>query len=443
MKRPNILLILTDQQHHGMMRCADNPWLDTPNMDRLAARGTRFSRTYCTNPVCIPSRFSLFTGRMPSAIGMRANDDSDDLARFDDAQIRACLGHRMRDAGYRTVYGGKVHCPIGLTAERLGFDYLCQDDRDRLAVEAADFVRNAPAEPWMLVTSFINPHDICLKAIQAFADTEGERAILRVLAQDVAEMEAAGEPPPGVDEATFFDTLCPPLPANHEPQAEEPELIRAVLDERPFKRKAREQWGEREWRLHRWCYHRLTERVDRQIGVVLDALERGGQRDDTIVIFTSDHGDHNGAHRLEHKTFFYEEAARVPLIVAGPGAPENTVVDDRLVSNGLDLLPTCLDYAGVAAPEHCRGRSLRPLLEDRSADWRDAVYGENCVGHMVAARDWKYVRYDSGAHAEQLYDLAADPGETRNHADDHPEILARMRERLDHHRREHARRALV
>jgi arylsulfatase A-like enzyme len=160
--------------------------------------------------------------------------------------------------------------------------------------------------------------------------------------------------------------------------------------------------------------------VDAQIGVVLKALRDSGQVENTVVIFTSDHGDHDGAHKLEHKGSFYEEAIRVPLIISQAGTTPSGVVDDgHLVSNGLDLLPTVCDYAGAAVPGELEGVSLRPLAEGRDVDeWRSRLAIECVTGRMVMSPRYKYMLYDSGAHREQLIDRVTDPGEMRNAAQD-------------------------
>ena len=433
--KPNILVLLTDQQSHHLMSCAGTPWLKTPHLDRLAAGGARFTRAYCSNPVCVPSRFSMFTGRRPSAIGLRGND-SNGLHAFTPAHEQASLGHLLRAAGYATWYGGKTHWPLGLTPERLGFTGFCTDERERLAVEAADHIHRQSGQPWAMVVSLINPHDICYQAIRAFPDDSAfNQQLLRNGAVELGCLDEALQPPLGVDYDTFLRDHLPPLPANHEVQTDEPALIREVLAQRPFKLAARQEWVERDWRLHRWAYARLMERVDRQIGVVLDALEASGQAKDTLVLMTSDHGDHDGSHRLEHKTFFYEEAVRVPWLMRLPGRiPAGRVEDSCLVATGLDLMATCCDYAGAALPGHCRGVSQRGVAENRSeASQRGQAFGENLVSCMLVEQSWKYVRYDSGAHAEQLYDLYTDPGESRNHAHDAANVgvLARLSQDLD------------
>ena len=412
--RPNILYVFTDQQQAGMMGCAGNPYVRTPAMDSIAANGVRFERAYCANPVCLPSRYSMMTGRMPGDVGIRSNPDGNRASIS--AQVQSTtMGWLLGEAGYDAAYGGKVHLPPGMSPEEMGFTYLTADQRDGLADASADFIRRERDRPFMLVSSFINPHDICFMAI---GDAGGDEVYGVNLDPErrVAELSALGEAlklPVGVSEQEFLDRICPPAPSNLEPQDPEPEAVGMIVDQRPFKRHARQSWSPERWRLHRWAYCRLTEMVDRQIGRVLDALRETGQEEDTVVIFSADHGDMDGSHRMEHKTVLYEEATRVPLIVSWKGVTHAGQVDrDHLVSNGLDLLPTICDYAGVVPPDDLEGVSLRPLVEGTPpGDWRARLHVESEFGHMVAAGRYKYVLYDEGRDGEQLIDLDSDPGE--------------------------------
>ena len=228
-------------------------------------------------------------------------------------------------------------------------------------------------------------------------------------------MDQALKSPPHLSEAEFFSSVCPPLPHNFEIQADEPEAISLMQARSPFKRKARACYSEEDWRRHRWAYARLTERVDEQIGQVLAALEENDLVDNTLVVFTSDHGDMDASHRMEHKTAFYDEAARIPLLMAGPGVERRNAVEYALVSNGLDLLPTFCAVAGLGPGAALEGRSLVPLFADGAvADWRESLPVESEIGQMILRRDYKYMRYYKGERREQLFDLAADPGEMRN-----------------------------
>jgi len=417
-RRPNLVFVFTDQQSAHMMSCTGNPWLKTPAMDRLAASGVRFDRAYCSDPVCVPSRFSLMTGRMPSEIALRSNDASH-IEAVPDHIKETGLGWLFRRAGYEPMYGGKVHLPK-LTPEDIGFDVLTGDQRDGLADACVEYLGQDHEKPFLLVASFINPHDICYMAIRDSMEDEKEKRLVSRGRIELERLDQALQLPEGVSEAEFFDKHCPTLPPNYEPQEDEPEAIRWLLSERPFKQKARERWPDERWRMHRWAYCRLTEMVDAQIGRVLDAIDERSDVENTVVIFSSDHGDLDSAHRMEHKTAFYEEPCRIPLIVSQPGTTAGGLVNNtHLVSNGLDLVPTLCDYAGIEVPTDLKGLSFRPLAEDRGRpDWRTRLPIESQLGQAVVTDRYKYILYDEGEGREQLMDLQEDPFETRNAARD-------------------------
>ena len=206
-KRPNILVIITDQQNATMMSCAGNRWLKTPNMDRLAASGVRFERAYSSVPVCIPSRFSLMTGRMPSEIHLRSND----LGTMTDIPIAVFeqgIGNTFKSAGYEAVYGGKVHLPR-MNIEELGFDYLTKDERDELADTCADYIRQEHEKPFFMVASLINPHDICYMAIRDFAESAFSKQLIENGVVEVATLDRALVIPEGVGHDEFFYRLLP------------------------------------------------------------------------------------------------------------------------------------------------------------------------------------------------------------------------------------------
>ncbi len=415
-RRPHILVILTDQQHAGMLSCARNPWLKTPHMDRLAGDGVRFERAYCANPVCMPSRFSMLTGRLPSGIGVETNDAGKpvDQSILDDA-----MGCVFRRAGYETVYGGKIHLPGPAGAkgriEPFGFDHISPADkegRDELVADCMRFLTRPHDKPFLLVASFINPHDICYMALNAYSRFTG-KATKPAPHQEC--LERAMAMPAGVTEERFWNELCPPLPANHAITENEPEAMTS-LDWRPFRAHVRANWTDKDWRLHRWAYARLTESVDAQIGRVLDGLRASGLERETLVVLASDHGDMDGSHRLEHKSMPYEEAVHVPFILSWKGVTRAGAVDrQHLVSTGLDLLPTICDYAGLRAPGGLPGRSVRKLAEGAAPrDWRTSLVIENEISRLLHMGHTKYVVYDRGSRREQFMDLDADPGELRN-----------------------------
>ena len=437
--RPNILFIMTDQQHAGMMSCMGNKWLKTPAMDRLAASGIRFERAYATNPVCVPSRFSLQTGLMPSVIGMGQNEDSAQVT-VTEAIIEQSLGPLFQKAGYETVYGGKVHLPKMMNnLERLGYRNLTSNSRGELAKACAEFLKGPHSKPFLLFASFINPHDICYMAINDYSRSLGKPPAGNVDSKTCeAVLDRARN---SGDINAFVQANCPPLPANHAVPEMEPECVtEKYLSVRPFRAYIRQNWTENQWRLHRWAYCRLTEMVDEEIGIVLDALREAGLEDNTLIVFTSDHGDMDGAHKMEHKSVLYGESVRVPFVMSFKGKIPAGVVDDKhMVSNGLDLLPTLCDYAGVEVPKGLHGRSLR-LVAGGNADvkWRDFVVSESENGRMLRTGRFKYCIYDSGAHREHLIDLESDQGEMKNLAEaesykadlsTHREVLQRWVER--------------
>ena len=410
-KKPNILIIVTDQQNAKMMGSAGNEWLETPNIDKLAAKGIRFEKAYVTNPVCSPSRFSLFTGHYPTAINMRHNGSKLDSTALQKI-IPSAMGFTFADAGYDTFYGGKLHLP-GAKNEiaAYGFETLIsKDEREGLAKKSADFLLNRDSEkPFLAALNFINPHDICYEAIRHFPPQN------RPPAEVPAPLLEATTIPDSISESDFYLKYCPPLPANFEPTENEPNAIYDLKELHSFTIDARENWTEKDWLMHRYAYHRLTEKVDEQIGTVLDALESSPFAENTIVIFTSDHGEMSGAHRLEHKTVFYEESSNIPLIVWFNGMTHGATVDqENIVSNGLDIYPTLCELAGISPPENLPGVSFAPLLNGQINTYRPRKYlfMENELGFMVREGHLKYSLYDNGD--EMLIDLEKDPGEMIN-----------------------------
>jgi len=411
-EHPNILFIMTDQQSASMMSCTGNKWLKTPAMDAIASSGIRFTCAYATNPVCVPSRFSLQTGRFPSEIGMRKND----TPVIDKAKVQSLysksIGNLFQQAGYQTYYGGKVHLPVtGSKIKPWGYEPLTLDERDSLAIVCADFLLNHKKEdkPFLLFASFINPHDICRLAIN-WEQPDGSKGKVAM------ELDKALQLPEGISEEEFLRKVCPQLPDNHQPMIGELSSVDSLIKLRSFRNIAREKWSEKDWRMHRWAYIRLTERVDAQIAIVMNALKKSGLSENTIVIFTSDHGDLDASHKLEHKTILYEEAANIPFLISYPWMKQKGIVDnEHLVSNGLDLLPTLCDFAGIQPPAGLMGRSVVPLTrQEKLTDWPNHIYLETETGYMIHTGQYKYELDEVGKIREMFVDLKMDKGETKN-----------------------------
>lgn len=412
--RPNLLFLSTDQQHWRMLSCAGNTWLKTPHMDSLAATGVRFPTAYCTNPVCVPSRASYFTGVYPSRFNMRANESKDSKAAPE--LLATGAGNLLTAAGYDVAFAGKQHFPRCMTAEQLGFrNVLTKNDRDECADLSAQFIRQKHEKPRFLVCSLINPHDICMQGIRAHPESEFEKLLMKVCTVELETLDKVLASRPAVDEETFLRDHCPPLPANHLPLPDEPSAIADYMNERPFMTWIRQNWTDRDWRLYRWLYHRLTEMVDVQIGRVLAALRETGQLENTVVILTSDHGDNDSARKADHKSLPYDESARVPFIISHPGQTRAGITDDHLISNGLDLVPTLCDYAGIAKPAHMPGQSIRPLAEGRAvAHWRQTLVVESEIARSIRDDRYKYIVFRNGTNRTQLFDLQSDPIENVN-----------------------------
>jgi len=401
-QRPNILFIMTDQQHAGMIGCAGNAHLKTPALDSLARDGIRFERAYVANPVCVPSRISMATGVMPGRLGVFSNG----MQAIVPGEVNEnSLGKLIQRAGYDTFYGGKVHMCRELNPPNAGYDVVDPDQREALPDACIEFIRRRRDRPFFAVASFINPHDICYAhAAHIGKAPKGMRHV------DELYRRASALP---------LDQL-PPLPANYAIPADEPEAIESHLSPKSVTPAGtmRKDYDQRQWRIYRWIYCRLTEQVDEHIGRILDAVHDAGLEETTLILFTSDHGNMDASHQLASKGLFYEESVRVPFLMKYKGVISAGQVDDKhLVSTGLDILPTLCDYAGADVPGTLLGRSLRAIAEGRSVDdWRTYVVSENSWGRMIRSERFKYCVYDSGAVQESLVDLTEDPGESSNMA---------------------------
>lgn len=394
-------------------------------MDYIAENGIRFTRAYATNPVCSPSRVSLMTGRFPGYF----NDDKGNEARENTGSMRipqvsqevlnTTIASYLKKAGYDLFYGGKEHLPKSLTPTALGFTDFCNDTRDELALKAAQVIKGNHEKPYFMVVSLINPHDICYMALREGA-TGNDIKTLKHAKMEITMLDSAMKIPEGVTAADFYASYCPPLPYNHEPQKYEPEAIKQLIKLRPFRKNARDNFTANQWKHHRYAYHRLTEFVDSKVQIILDALKESGEEENTLVIFSSDHGDMSASHRMEHKSTLYEEAANIPFLAMWKGhIPAGRVDNENLVSNGLDLLPTVCDYAGIKGVADPRGKSLRPLFEGKNVPWRETLGVESEIGRMVVDKNgMKYIRYDAAGFEEQLLNLKEDPFEMTHFTDD-------------------------
>jgi choline-sulfatase len=378
---PNFLFIISDQLGLDAIAAHGCPDVRTPNIDRLISRGTTFTESHSTNPVCSPARSSLMTGRMPVETGVISNNRS---------IHPSCpnMGQWLGESDYETAYCGKWHLPGGYPTEIDGFRVLPvgggQGDLvDTIVSRCSEsWLRGRTGRrPFLLVASLMQPHDICYWAIKG---------------------------PTLVPEELPFPQLAdrlPALPPNHASRPRAPEqLDRMVYD----------GFSELQWRYYIYTYYRQVEMLDADLGRILNALDETGQAQNTVVMVTADHGEGRGRHQHVQKWYPYEESVKVPMIVSCPGRIERGLCDRTHLVSGLDVMSTVCDYAGIDPPADVRGRSLRPLLEGKPTPWREFVASEHhIVGRMLRTQRYKYVRYQDDP-VEQLFDMEVDPWETKN-----------------------------
>ena len=425
-QRPNLLFITTDDQRVDMLGIV-HPFLETPNMDRLAAEGVRFENAFVTTPICAASRASLLTGLVERTHQFTFGTPPI-AARFTDQSYPVLL----REAGYRTGFVGKFGVATEPGATDKMFDtltsltapYLRQQAdgsmrhlTDITADRAVDFLRSADqTSPFALTVSFNAPH----------ADDGDDRQFIWPAAMDGKYSDFTIPDPPLSDPA-FFEAL--------------PEFLKDASLNR-----VRWYWRfdtpEKAQEMTRG-YLRMITGVDAAIGRVLDELESLGLASNTVVILMGDNGYFLGERGYAGKWLPYELSIHVPLIVFDPRIEESSrgTLPSLLVLN-IDIAPTLLALAGVEASSTMQGTSLVPILEGASpADWRSDFFVEHLMDHSqitkhegVRGERYKYARYfEQEPVYEELYDLLVDPMETRNLAGDpdYLEILTELRRRTD------------
>lgn len=393
-KRPNILFMHADQLHWQALSAYGNKLVKTPNLDRMAADGCSFRSFYTSMPQCCPARASWYTGRMSSEHGVPVNEceilpDLPDLGQW-----------LTKHGGYESVYAGKWHIPGRAVGK--SFKLICDSGQGEfedsgIARACMGFLENYSGDkPFFLNAGFMNPHDCCYAA--------GANGGL-------GKYRFAGE---------ILDQL-PPLPENFEADSKHGERL--------------EGWKETEWRYYRYIYYRLVEMVDAEIGRLYAALKSSRFADNTVVIFTADHGDGLGFHGNITKGYMEEEAWRVPLMIVHPGQVKGGRLDTEHLGIGVDIPATLCDYAEVPGlPKMSIGKSLRPLAEGNAVDgWHEYVVGESFLGTgQVGVRDkqHKTIFYCNGA--TKIFDLIADPLEMHNRSNttDGRAVMARHQQYL-------------
>ena len=412
--KPNILLIVTDQQSFNTISALRNAYTNhdtyssTPNIDRLVNSGISFTNTYCANPVSVPSRFSMFTGLYGGKYNIRDNQHETSVqSNVVSALNQFAMGNIFKAGGYQTYYAGKVHLPYATASGGMfghpvsyGFtEYISDDDREILAGDVANFIKKRTAtNPFLLVASFINPHDICLESSTNLSATPEVDPKKPEIAQTVNLARQSAD-------ATAVSNF-PALPFNQQKTSGFPTT---------FTPKVFDSFPNDYWQRYRYIYSWLVNLVDQQVGDVLDALEATNLKNNTIIVFTSDHGEMQGAHTATVKNLPFEECMRVPFIIAGPGIVQNQR-DNSLICNGTDLIPTMCELAGINKPSGLSGISLAQRAKGTSSvAQRQYLYLEgDDFSNVIENPNYKFTQFHITGNPEMLIDMKTDVGELTN-----------------------------
>jgi arylsulfatase A-like enzyme len=426
-RRPNILLLLTDDQRADTIAALGNSHIRTPHLDALVRRGTVFTRATCAHPLCYPSRAELLTGctgwRNGSYSGLKLSDGVPLLPQV------------LRAAGYRTGYVGKWH-----TAGRpsdVGYDETegLYAGGGRTDSSYIDF-RGRPATGYRGSVFQTDDRKLFLEkgvGLTPNISSEFADAAIRLIQRQSdkpffvhVNFTAPHDPriwPPGYEKK--YDPAKLPLPANFRPEHPFDHGNARGRDEvlLPFPRTADDV------RQELACYYAVISHLDEQIGRIFKALDETGERDRTLVVFAADHGLAIGSHGLVGKQNMYEHTINVPLIIAGPGVSGGERVPAPCYLR--DLFPTICELCSIAAPA-MDGRSLGPALRDKQAEIHPFIVGYfQDSQRMIREGEWKLVWYPK-IDRWQLFDLRTDRDELRDLSSDagQQERIAAMRGKL-------------
>ena len=478
---PNILFIMSDDHAERAISAYGSELIDTPNIDRIAREGIRFTNSFVTNSICAPSRAVLLTGRYSHLNGLRDNRDT-----FDGSQVT--FPKLLQAAGYETAIIGKWH----LKSDPTGFDEwkILVDQghyynpvfvhngaetptegyvTDLITEFAIDFLDNRDSsKPFALLYQHKAPHRNWMPHPRHFDDMDREYPLPETFDDDYAGRPAAAgqdmriadmwlsndmklqrhhydedtgtggndewDPTEGwmADYGRMNDAQRAAWDAHYEPIGE------------AFRSAAPTGAALAEWKYQRYMQDYLGSvlALDEGIGRLLDYLDENDLAENTLVVYTSDQGFYLGEHGWYDKRFMYEESLRTPLVMRFPSTIKPGQVNDALVLN-LDMAPTLLDFAGVDAPETMQGQTLRPLVAGNpDTDWRDAIYyryyefphGWHDVRphYGVRTNRYKLIHFGGDMDVWELFDLQADPYEMNNlyGEDDTAAVEQHLHERL-------------
>ena len=442
--RPNLLYILSDQHCPFVTGCYGDPLVETPHLDALAAAGVTMDGAYCPSPICGPSRMAMLTGLHPFQSRSWTNRDILDSAI-------PTMAHALGASGCRPVLIGRLHS-IG-PDQRRGYEERLVGDHSPNYAGAGPVpdrgALNGTAGPDHVSLAMsgagqsgyeVHDEEVTDDAVRLL-QREGDRRRANPEAQPFCLTVGLMLPhPPYVARAADYRRYaeCIGLPRKPRfPRQAVPEYLRWWREHTGLTRTT-----EAETLRSRAAYWGLVTSMDRMIGRILAALRVGGLEENTLIIYTSDHGDMLGEHGMFWKHTFYEESVRVPLIMAWPGMIRAGTRSDRVIS-ALDVTATILDAVDAPALPGSAGRSMLPLFD--GASWRDEAFSEycsdeawappeGCYQRMIRRDRWKLACYHGPGEASdvQLFDLREDPGELVNRAADPGcrETVRELRSRL-------------
>ncbi len=440
--KPNVLFLISDDLNNDI-GCYGDPLVKTPNIDRLAARGVRFERAYCQFPLCGPSRNSMLTGLYPNSTGIFANSQ---IFR-QTIPSHVCLPQAFRLDGYFAARIGKLyHYNVPKSIGTNGHDdpgswelELNPAGCDRL-IEEPDIFSLTPGSFGGTLSWYASPRP----------DEQHTDGMLAEDARWVLERAARRRNRPFFLAVGFYRPHTPYV-------APKPYFSHYALDQMPIVqgfeedqqdipapglasyKKEQDQLTDKLRREAIQAYYASTSFMDAQVGKVLDALDELGLAENTIVVFTSDHGYHLGEHGLWQKQSLFEESARVPLIFAGPGISATGQVAPTPVGH-VDLYPTLAELCQVAPSDNLQGQSLVPMLKnprEQGRGWALTQVRRNrnqgrFFGYSLRTPRWRYTEWDGGQQGRELYDHQNDPRELTNLASlgEHQEVMAQLSRQL-------------
>lgn len=423
--RPNLVMVLMDDQRFDAMSCAGHPFLRTPHMDRMAREGAMIHNAFVTTSLCMPSRASIMTGQYVARHGIIRNVDLEDLP--DEAVTFPLV---LRQAGYQTAYFGKWH--LGRTdAKRPGYDYWVSYARQGRYFDPAINVDGTAVRAKGYVDDIMTDHAL----LWLREKRDARRPFCLTLA--FKAVHSAFRPPPR-HENLYADAEIEPPISYRDSLDDKPAFLKDVIEKENHR-----YVPYRDYEEFIRQYNRTVRGADDNLGRLLDALADTGELDRTVVVFTSDGGYYHGEHGgLYDKRSVYEASIRVPMLVRYPPLVRPGTLVDPMVLN-IDIAPTFLDLAGVEVPASMQGRSFKPLLAGREVeDWRTSFlleYYREWRGFVstptlegVRTETHKYVRYLDPPDKPELYDLREDPHERVNLHDDPKlaETLSRLQGEL-------------